>query len=1025
MSVRLDDIQTNVLRSVDPAFSFYVFFRISDVQMFTSFLASALAQTLTLAGTRTGLYSELARLQSHSAEAATVPSTHSHSLHMNIGFTMPGLERLDVERATRESFPEPFREGMAARGAMLGDVGASAPDHWDGYLGSRAVHGVLWWNWWNISKEYRLPGQAHDELEQRAHRTWEHIKAGARDHGIEVLHTETGVANYRQFDSGEIERVEHFGFRDGISQPWVDFGIADHALSHPAPGGGTPRQNGQWAPLAPGEFVLGYPDEDGLVQPWPCNRDLQRGGMYMVFRKLEQDVVGFRNFLRKASPDPATSQLLAAQMFGRWPDGTPLVQSPVGPDGSTPGGPKQSINDFRYERDDPRGRRCPISAHIRRANPRDTGGRNESRRHRLLRRGITYGGPILPEESSGDGRNRGVLFVALNARIDQQFEFVQSRWLNTGEFVGQVGAGRDPINAANEGQISDSFSSPSRHAPVTNLTRFVTMRGGDYFFVPGLGALRLLAEDKGKKFPTRPDDPSLETEGEGKKFPTRPDDPSLGEGKKFPAQPDDPKWLETSIGKLKPTPPLDPKALFDERKNLLALGAGPYKSLVLPNFVEHPHGEARDYTIVIISRYENVLKVLHDEEHFSVRLYKDAIARITDGENMIVGMPSGDSERSARMQIWNDAERSYKGAPIEAIIDAAVRGSIARCAPTGRLDVARDIGYIVPLELARSYYGIPGPDWLSPTAVAANFNKLEMTDVPSSWLKRSPVVDPQDMPFLSLQAWTRSAFAQVFLNVWRASELIDIAQRTTAELFGYIDDLIENAHKAKPDNRTLLGCMVNSVPNNLTFDAFRRVNKRIRLILAERMVGGTDTLNAAIVNIIDFLLKYPECMQQAKDAVQKLQGVERQLKATTPSAAENEALEQAESEVDAIIRECLRFNPVAPLMFRVCEADAEIEGRLITKGTLVCLSTKTAMFDPSVFYGPDDFRVDRPAESYLTFGVDPRSCGGQRIAETALRIVLKRLLLLRDFRRAAGPAGVVQTMSGLPLPTSMVVRFGP
>jgi Dyp-type peroxidase family len=990
MSVNLDDIQTNVLRSVDPAFSFYVFFRISDVKMFRSFLTSALAQTLTFGGTPTGLYSERARLRSRSDEAATAPSTQNDALHMNIGFTMPGLECLEVEQATRESFPEPFREGMAMRGTILGDVGGSACDHWDGYLGSRAVHGVLWWNWWNISKEHRLPGQAHDQFEQRAHRTWEHIRADARHHGIEILHTETGVANYRQFASGEIERVEHFGFRDGISQPWVDFGIADTELSHPAPGGGTPRQNGQWAPLAPGEFVLGYPDEDGLVQPWPCNRDLQRGGMYMVFRKLEQDVVGFRNFLRGASPDRAAPQLLAAQMFGRWPDGTPLVQSPVGPDGSTPGGPKQSINDFRYERDDPRGLRCPISAHIRRANPRDTGGRNESRRHRLLRRGITYGGPILPDDSPGDGRKRGVLFVALNARIDQQFEFVQSRWLNTGEFVGQVGAGRDPINAANEGQISDSFWSPSRSAPVTKLTRFVTMRGGDYFFVPGLGALRDLAK-----------------------------------GKTFPASPDDPSWLETSIGTLKPTPPLDPKALFDERKKLLAPGAGPYKSMVLPNFVEHPHAKARDYTIVIISRYENVLKVLHDEEHFSVRLYKDAIARITDGENMIVGMPSGDSERSARMQIWNDAEKSYKGAPIEAIIDAAVRGSIARCAPTGRLDVARDIGYIVPLELARSYYGIPGPDWLSPTAVAANFNKLEMTDVPSSWLKRSPVVDPQDMPFLSLQAWTRSAFAQVFLNVSRASELIDIAQRTTAELFGYLDDLIENAHKARPDNRTLLGCMVNSAPNNLTFDAFRRVNKRIRLILAERMVGGTDTLNAAIVNAIDFLLKYPERMQQAKVAVQKLQGVERQLKATTPSAAENEALEQAESEVDAIIRECLRFNPVAPMMFRVCEADAEIEGRLIAKGTLVCLSTKTAMFDPSVFDGPDDFRVDRPAESYLTFGVDPRSCGGQRIAETALRIVLKRLLLLRDFRRAAGPTGVVQTMSGLPLPTSMVVRFGP
>jgi hypothetical protein len=155
------------------------------------------------------------------------------------------------------------------------------------------------------------------------------------------------------------------------------------------------------------------------------------------------------------------------------------------------------------------------------------------------------------------------------------------------------------------------------------------MRGGDYFFVPGLGALRDLAE-----------------------------------GKTFPASPDDPSWLETSIGKLKPKPPLDPDTLFElGREKLLGPSAEPYISMVLPNFVEHPHAKVRDYTIVFIGRYKNVLKVLHDEQHFSVRPYEDAIARITGGENMIVGMPSGDSERSARMQIWNDAEKAYNTDP--------------------------------------------------------------------------------------------------------------------------------------------------------------------------------------------------------------------------------------------------------------------------------------------------------------------------------------------------------------------------
>jgi cytochrome P450/deferrochelatase/peroxidase EfeB len=997
MSINLDNIQTNVLRSVDPAFSLYLFFRISNTQAFRSFLASALKQNLTFAGIPTGLYAERHRLkqQSRSVEAATAETesaTQSHSLHMNVGFTLPGLMHLEVEEETCVSFPEPFREGMAARAMILGDVGASAPEHWEGYLGSRTVHGVILWNWWNIRKEHRLPGPVHDKLEQRALATWGEIKGEARAHGIDILHSETGVANYRQFASGDIDRVEHFGFRDGISQPWIDFGMADaNGLSHPAPGGGTPRQNGQWAPLAAGEFLLGYPDEDGLIQPWPCNRRLQCGSMYMVFRKLEQDVIGFRNFLRDASPDPAASGLLAAQMFGRWPDGTPLVQSPNGPDDRTPRDPNRPINDFRYERDDPDGGRCPIGAHIRRSNPRDTRGRNESRRHRLLRRGITYGGPILPQDSLGDGRRRGVLFVALNARIDQQFEFVQSRWLNTGELVGQVGAGRDPINATNEGQLSDSFWAPSRPAPVTNLTRFVTMRGGDYFFVPGLEALSGLAQHD-----------------------------------HFPASDETRGLRQISIGKLEKTPSLsNPGALFKRGRDELK-GAQPF-SQVLP-FREHRNAQARDYTVVFISRHENVLKVLHDEQHFSVRPYRDAIARITGGENMIVGMQSGDSERKRRMAIWHDAEEAYGGENVATIIEATVSAIIARCAPTGRLDVAADIGRIVPLELARSYYGVPGPDWVSPTLVAATFNKLTVTDVPRSWLKSLPGVDPQDIPFTSLMTWTRSAFLQVFVNVVRAAELVEIAQRTTAELFGHLDDLIAKAHRSKPENNTLLGCMVDKVPDDLSFDELSEHNNRIRLILAERIVGGTDTLNAAIVNVIDCLLKCPDRLKKARVAAQNLQEAQRTLKlmVQSPSAAAQQELAQAQSKVDAIIRECLRFNPVAPMIFRACEADTEIQGKQIKKGTLVCLLMKTTMFDQTVFESPDDFKADRDGNSYLTFGVSPHVCGGQKVAETVLRIVVKRLLLLKDIRRAAGPAGEVQNMfgpDGPPLPDSMVVRF--
>jgi cytochrome P450 len=137
---------------------------------------------------------------------------------------------------------------------------------------------------------------------------------------------------------------------------------------------------------------------------------------------------------------------------------------------------------------------------------------------------------------------------------------------------------------------------------------------------------------------------------------------------------------------------------------------------------------------------------------------------------------------------------------------------------------------------------------------------------------------------------------------------------------------------------------------------------------------------------------------------------------------------EARDEMDAVIRECLRFDPVAPMLFRHCEEDTIIEGEPIKQNTLVCLLAKTAMFDASVFRKPDEFIVsgpDRPAKDYLTFGIDPHQCRGQKMAEAILRIVLSRLVLLRDLHRAAGPIGEIQNMLGLPLPDSMVVRFDP
>ena len=230
---------------------------------------------------------------------------------------------------------------------------------------------------------------------------------------------------------------EPFGFRDGISQPVIE------GLSKKGPAATT---------LKFGEFVLGYPNEYGrLTDPALLDEapEVGRNGSYLVFRQLRQDVRGFWRFLDSAArrpdgtPDPEERVRLAAKLVGRWPGGAPLTLSPERDDPAL-----AEDNDFGYHDFDRDGARCPIGAHIRRSNPRDSldpkPGTAKSlelnRRHRLLRRGREYGQQLTPDEALEDPppteQERGLHFMCLNANISRQFEFVQGTWLNSPKFAG-------------------------------------------------------------------------------------------------------------------------------------------------------------------------------------------------------------------------------------------------------------------------------------------------------------------------------------------------------------------------------------------------------------------------------------------------------------------------------------------------------------------------------------------------------------------------------------------------------------
>lgn len=442
VQLELSDIQGTVLRNRPmPYFGAYLIFRIGH---------SDEARVL------------LSRLIPYITSAADWDQP-AEDAWINVVVTHEGLRHLGVDESILAGFPVEFRQGMAARKQILGDVGESDPDRWDLPHGGTGFHlGLL-------------------------------VMAGSaplRDEKLAIGHAAitglNGVTLIAQLDVGVPPTMrEHFGFVDGISRPFIEGE------------GGSPLP-GQGEPTKAGEFLLGYPNEMGMIATGPGPEEFWRNGTYIAIRKIYQNVAAFRKFLRDNNDTPEGQEFIAAKMMGRWRSGCPLALSPhsdnpeLAPD-------KLRNNDFAYYDDDLVGQKTPVGCHIRRVNPRD-GLKDtiaQARLHRLLRRGSAYGPMLADDATEDDGADRGIVLALINANPGRQFEFVQSQWVNDGDFVSQ-GSRSDPIVGRRD--VANDYVFPARpvRRRLTGLRDFTVIRGGEHVFLPGVRGLQWLTKTTGR-----------------------------------------------------------------------------------------------------------------------------------------------------------------------------------------------------------------------------------------------------------------------------------------------------------------------------------------------------------------------------------------------------------------------------------------------------------------------------------------------------------------------------------------------
>ena len=437
IAVDLHDIQATVLRHrPEPYFGTHLFLHINDPRGGREFLR---------------------RLAPHVSSASDW--WNAEDAWIAVAISYQGLVALGVPEDSLQSFPEAFREGMAARAEKLYDYEANDPTNWDRPFGSGQIH---------------IQVSIISDTEEKWRRTMETARQHSQGFsGVTVLLIQDFGAQPGSLNS--------LGYKDSIGQPAIE-------------GSGVDPLPGQGQAIKAGEFVLGYPGESGVPLAMPQPDVLGRNSTYVGLRKYQSRVGAFNRFLLQNGQTDEERELLAAKLVGRWRSGAPLTLAPT-EDNAALGEDPQRNNDFTYT-SDPQGKRAPLGCHMRRMNPRDTKMPvlTDVNIHRIIRRSTTYGAPYDRNAISehDDEVERGIYFLFISAKAMNTLEFLQQEWINDGNFM-SLGSERDPVVGLQEEGAPFTIPKEPVRRRIHGIETFNVLRGGEYLFMPSLSAVNWLA----------------------------------------------------------------------------------------------------------------------------------------------------------------------------------------------------------------------------------------------------------------------------------------------------------------------------------------------------------------------------------------------------------------------------------------------------------------------------------------------------------------------------------------------------